>query len=116
MSLAAVQVCSAPLGPSLANAVPPVTSYLANPFLRLFDVNGNVLAENDNWQDDPIAAGEIESDGLAPTKSMESAILANLVAGNYTAIVSGIQNSTGVGLVEVYHVPTPSAESLVRKR
>ncbi len=45
--------------------------------------------------------------GLAPTVAAESAIYAALPAGNYTAVVSGKDGTTGVGLVEIYHyVPT----------
>jgi hypothetical protein len=91
------------IGPSLANANPPIPNPLADPFLELHDVNGTTIASNDNWQD--TARGEIEATGIAPSNPHESAILANLKSGNYTAIVHGAKNGTGVALVEIYHLP-----------
>ena len=96
------------IGPSLANAVPPVTDALADPFLELHNVNGDTIQANDNWMDGPDEA-EIDSLQLAPGDHLESALLANLIPGNYTAIVSGVESTTGVGLVEVFHVGTPAA-------
>ena len=93
------------IGPSLANAVPPVAGALADPMLELRDSNGALLASNDNWQDSPDKQAIIDS-GVPPTNDMESAIVATLpssVTGiGYTAIVSGVNGATGVGLVEVY--------------
>jgi hypothetical protein len=95
------------LGPSLANAVPPIAGFLADPQLTLYDPDESVVATNDNWQqNDPATIAEIQADGLTRTNVRESAILANLKAGNYTAIVSGVNGATGVGLVEIYHVPS----------
>ena len=97
------------IGPSLADAVPPVVGALPDPTLELHDGNGTLLASNDNWQDtpDPDKQAIIDS-GVAPTNPMESAIIATLpssVTGiGYTAIVSGVNGTTGVGLVEVYAV------------
>ena len=93
------------IGPSLANAVPPVAGALADPTLELHDSNGALLASNDNWQDSPDKQAIIDS-GVPPTNDMESAIVATLpssVTGiGYTAIVSGVNGTTGVALVEVY--------------
>ena len=97
------------IGPSLADAVPPVPDALADPFLELHNGDGDIIATNDNWMDGADEA-EIQALDLAPTNDMESALLATLVAGNYTAIVSGVDATTGVGLVEVFHVPTPGAK------
>ncbi|MDP9100374.1 MAG: hypothetical protein M3N48_15490, partial [Verrucomicrobiota bacterium] len=58
---------------------------------------------NDNWKDTQQA--EIQATTLAPTDDRESAILRTLPAGNYTAIVRGFNNTTGVAIVEVYNVP-----------
>jgi hypothetical protein len=99
------------IGPSLANAVPPVAGFLADPYLELFDANGSSIIADDNWQGDSSMAAEIQAVGLAPANASESAILANLIAGNYTAIVGGANGATGVGLVEVFHVPTPTGQS-----
>ena len=59
------------------------------------------ISDND-WQDDSIQAAELIAAGLAPTNNLESAIAATLPPGLYTALLSGMNNSSGVGLVEVY--------------
>jgi hypothetical protein len=69
--------------------------------LELHDVNGTLRA-NDNWKSDQQA--EIEQSGVAPTDNRESALVATLAPGSYTAIVRGKDNTTGVGLVEVYNI------------
>ena len=84
------------LGPSL-----PLAGALANPVLELRDGSGNLLSSNDNWVSSPEHAA-ITASGLAPTSSLESAILTTLSPGNYTAIVRGVNNTTGIALVEAY--------------
>ena len=86
-----------------------VPNVLANPTLELHDGAGALIGSNDNWQTTIIGGiithgqvQEILNSGHAPTDPMESAIIANLPAGNYTAIVRGVSNTTGVALVEVY--------------
>jgi len=79
-----------------------VTSPLANPTLGLFDGNGALLLSNDDWRSTQEAA--IMATGLAPSNDQESAVLAILPSGNYTAIVSGNGSATGVALVEVYNL------------
>ncbi len=86
------------LGPSLGSA--GVASPLANPTLSLRDANGNVIANNDNWQDSQPA--DVAATGLAPPNTKESAILMLLAPGKYTAIVTGKNGNTGVGLIEFY--------------
>lgn len=86
------------LGPSLSSA--GVASPLANPILSLRDINGTVIANNDNWQDSQQA--DIAATGKAPSNMKESAILALLAPGNYTAVVTGKNGATGVGLIEFY--------------
>ncbi len=87
------------LGPSLAaNGVP---TPLANPTLTLFDNGGNVIKTNDDWKNSPDAA-EIMNTGIAPTNDLESAIIATLAPGQYTAQLAGKNNGTGNGVVEVY--------------
>jgi uncharacterized delta-60 repeat protein len=88
------------LGPSLGNF--GVASPLANPTLSLRDANGNVIANNDNWQDSQQA--DIAATGKAPPNTKESAILALLAPGNYTAVVAGKNGTTGVGLIEFYRL------------
>jgi uncharacterized delta-60 repeat protein len=89
------------LGPSLASA--GVTTPLADPTLSLRDANGNVIANNDNWKDSQQA--DIAATGKAPPNDHESAILALLAPGKYTAIVAGKNGTTGVALVEFYSLP-----------
>jgi hypothetical protein len=87
------------LGPSLASA--GITDPLGDPMLTVYDSNGTAIANNDNWQDD-ISELDIEKNGLAPTDSAESATILQLPAGSYTAIVTGVNDTTGVGLLEVF--------------
>jgi hypothetical protein len=87
------------LGPELTGF--GVNGALANPMLELYDFNGVVLATNDNWRDAPNSS-DIFATGLAPTDDRESAILALLGPGTYTAIVRGFGAGTGVGILEAY--------------
>ena len=77
---------------------------MQDPTLQLYDVNGDSIAFNDNWQDDPEQAAAIEAEQIAPTDPRESAIIVASPPGNYTAIVRGANNTTGVALVEAYNV------------
>jgi hypothetical protein len=83
------------IGPSLN-----VTGKLADPTLELRDGNGGLIRANDNWLCDQ--QSEIIATGVPPMNDLESAIVQTLAPGNYTAIVRGVNNTTGVGLVEVY--------------
>jgi uncharacterized protein (TIGR03118 family) len=96
------------LGPSLQVNGVPVPGRLANPLLELHDANGALIETNDNWVNSPEKSAIIAS-GLAPTDSHESAILRTLTSGtNYTAILRGVNNTTGIGLVEVYDLEPTS--------
>jgi hypothetical protein len=88
------------IGPSLTAL--GVTGALQDPELELHDGNGTLIVSNDDWMTDQ--ESEIIATGAAPTESAESAIVMTLAPGNYTAIVSGKSNTTGVGLVEVYQL------------
>lgn len=88
------------IGPSLAPF--GIQNTLADPTLELHDGNGAVIAFNDNWKDSQQA--EIEASGLMPTDEKESAIVRALAPGNYSAIVRGAGNTTGVGVVEAYNI------------
>jgi len=66
--------------------------------------------QHDNWQDDPGAA-QIQADHLAPSDPRESATIVTLAPGNYTAIVRGTNDTTGVALVESIR-PTVALEPL----
>src|SRR5207253_6117726 len=85
------------IGPSL-----PVTNKLADPFLELRNSNGTLIRADDNWMDDPAQKALIMAAGLGPPNPLESAIYATLAPGPYTALLSGVNNGTGVGLVEAY--------------
>ncbi|MGI8890908.1 MAG: hypothetical protein ACR2G0_09030 [Chthoniobacterales bacterium] len=91
------------IGPELS--VSGVSGVLSDPTLELHDQNGTLIASNDNWAD--TAEGEISASGLSPTDTSEAAILTNLPANSlpYTAIVGSKDGSSGVALVEVYHLP-----------
>ena len=88
------------IGPSLSAAGVP--NALANPTLELRDSNGVLLIADNDWQDDPAQAAELTAAGLAPTNQLESGIAMALPPGAYTALLAGLNNGTGVGLVEVY--------------
>jgi hypothetical protein len=83
------------IGPSLN-----IIGELADPTLELRDGNGALLRSNDNWRSNQEA--EIIATGISPSNDLESAIVQNLAPGNYTAIVRGVNNTTGVALVEAY--------------
>ena len=86
------------LGPSLAQfGVNPV---LADPQLKVFQ-NTTLLKQNDNWQS-AANANEVTATTLAPTNAKEAAILIRLEPGNYTTVVDGADNGTGIALVEVF--------------
>jgi hypothetical protein len=74
---------------------------LSDPRLDLFDAEGNLLASNDNWQDSQSA--DIEATGLAPSESVEAAILITLPRGAYTAVLSPVDGvAHGIALAEIY--------------
>jgi hypothetical protein len=88
------------IGPSLtAFGVP---NALANPTLELRNSNGALLIVNNDWQDNPDQVVEITAAGLAPTNNLESALAATLPPGAYTALLAGLNNASGIGVVEVY--------------
>ena len=97
------------IGPELGAPPYNIPDALANPTLELHNGTGHLIASNDNWRT-TITGGIITSDqvqqirssGYAPGDARESAIIADLPPGNYTAIMRGVNNTTGVGLVEVY--------------
>jgi len=97
------------IGPELGAPPYNLPGALADPTLELHNAAAGLIGSNDNWQTTIIGGiitssqvSDIQSSGLAPTDASESAIIADLAPGNYTAIVSGVGNTTGVALVEVY--------------
>ena len=88
------------LGPSLGSF--GIANPLANPVLELHNSDGTLIAVNDDWRSDQ--ATEIQATGLQPLNDAEAAIVTTLAPGAYTAIQSGKEGATGVGLVEVYNL------------
>jgi Alpha-galactosidase, CBM13 domain len=95
------------IGPGLSQY--RVSNPLANPTLELHNGTGDLIATNDNWQHTIIGGvitgdqvQSIQNSGHAPGDASESAIIANLPPGNYTATVRGVNNTSGVALVEMY--------------
>jgi hypothetical protein len=89
------------LGPSLGTGPNAITGALADPVLELRDGSGNLLAVNDDWANSS-QVSEILASTIPPVNSLESAIVATLGGGNYTAIVRGVDGTSGVALVEVF--------------
>jgi hypothetical protein len=105
------------IGPELTPLGVP--DALADPFLELHNSGGALIASNNNWQSTIIGGiinssqvSAIQSSGHAPTQPSESAIIATLQPGNYTAIVRGVSNTTGVALVEVDDLSTDAGSVL----
>ena len=95
------------LGPSLTAA--GVSPALADPELKLFQ-NTTLIRQNDNWGS-AANANEITATTIPPSNNLESAIVRTLPAilirlepGNYTTVVDGVNNGTGIALVEVYEL------------
>ncbi len=97
------------IGPSLSKPPVNLAGTLDDPTLELHDAS-STLASNDNWQDDPAQAAEINGSGIPPSDPRESAIVKTLAPGSYTAILRGKGTSTGIGVVEVYDL-SPAANS-----
>jgi hypothetical protein len=95
------------IGPSLtAGGVPDA---LADPTLELHDSNGTLLIANNDWQDNTLQAAEIIATGLAPSDNREAALAATLPPGLYTALLSGVAGTTGIGVAEIYDLGPPPA-------
>jgi hypothetical protein len=86
------------IGPELSGQ--GVAGALQDTTLELRDVNGALLTSNDDWES--TQRQEIIDTTIPPTDPRESAIVSTLSPGNYTAIVRGKNNTTGVALVEAY--------------
>jgi hypothetical protein len=86
------------IGPSLTGAGVP--GALADPLLTLHASDGSAPTNNDNWKDTQEA--QIKATGIPPRHELESAIVATLSLGNYTAVVTGKNQTSGVGLLEIY--------------
>lgn len=91
-----IRVIVRAIGPSL-----PLSQALTNPTLSLHNGNGAMIASNDNWRTGG-QEEEIIATGIPPSDDKESAIVRNLTPGSYTAIVRGVNNATGIAVVEAY--------------
>jgi alkaline phosphatase len=96
------------VGPSL---VPyGVTGALADPTVRLYNQSGSLIASNDNWEFNSnyaalaVSMEQVGAFRLLPG-SKDAAMLVTLPAGSYSAIVSGVADSTGVAMLEIYETP-----------
>ena len=105
------------IGPELTQY--GITDVLANPKLELHDEAGALIGTNDDWQTTIIGGvitsnqvSDIQNSGHVPTAASESAIIADLQPGNYTAIVNGVSNTNGVALVEVYDLDSAASSNL----
>jgi len=94
------------LGPSLAQF--GLSNVLPDTTLELHDSTGALIATNDDWQD--AANAQSIPAALRPSSGLESAILTTLSRGAYTAVLRGFNNSTGIGLVEVYDTSAGSTQ------
>ena len=97
------------IGPSLQSGGTPVEGRLADPTLELYDGEGTLIGTNDNWRQTQIGGvitsdqvAEIEASTIPPTHDLESAIVADLNAAVYTAVIRGVGDTTGIALAEVY--------------
>jgi uncharacterized delta-60 repeat protein len=105
------------IGPSLAQF--GIADALANPTLEIHDANNATVATNNDWKTTQIGGlvtsdqfAEINASGLAPGNDLESAIIANLEPGNYTAVVRGAGNTVGTGVVDAFDLDAGSAARL----
>jgi N-acetylneuraminic acid mutarotase len=105
------------IGPSLLPF--GISDALANPTLEIHDSSGAVVATNNDWKNTQIGGlitgdqfNEINASGLAPADDRESAIIANLTPGNYTAAVRGLGDTTGTGVVDAYDISSTATARL----
>jgi hypothetical protein len=97
---APIHVLIRAIGPSLTGSGVP--NALADTVLELHGPGAFVTITNDNWRDDPVQEAAIIATGIPPTNDLESAIDTTLNPGAYTIVISGKNNTSGVGLIEVY--------------
>lgn len=99
------------IGPSLEADGQPVQGRLMDPRIELYNAAGGLLQSNDNYKDNSNAAA-IMASGLAPSNDKEAAILRVVPPGVYTAVLRGVENTTGIALAEVFDMEPTSASEL----
>ncbi|MFL6513414.1 MAG: hypothetical protein ACJ8M1_00145, partial [Chthoniobacterales bacterium] len=106
------------IGPSLLRF--GITDALANPTLEIHDSSNATIATNNDWKNTQLGglvvgdqSTEISNSGVPPSDDLESAIVADLSPGSYTAVVRGLNNSTGTGVVDAYDLSASSSARLV---
>jgi hypothetical protein len=105
------------IGPSL---IPfGIADALTNPTLEIHNSSGATIATNNDWKTTQVGGlitgdqvAEINSTGVAPSDDGESAIIADLVPGSYTAVVRGVNDTTGTGVVDAYDLSGASPAKL----
>ncbi len=98
------------LGPSLTAL--GISDALPDPMLELRSSAGVLLMQNNDWQDDPAQAAQLTALGLALEDPSESGLVTTLPPGAYTAILAGNNQTTGIGLVEIYDADPPASSRL----
>jgi hypothetical protein len=105
------------IGPSLTAF--GITDAVANPTLDIFDGTNTKVASNDNWKTTQVGGiitgdqfAELNASALAPSNDLESAIIANLTPGQYTAVARGAGNTVGTGIVEAFDISMASPARL----
>ncbi len=98
------------IGPSLGSS--GLSGLLTDPTLQLRSSGGALVTQNDNWQDDPAQAAELTALGLGLQNTRESGIVATLQPSAYTVIMAGKNQTSGIGLVEIYDADTTVSSQL----
>jgi hypothetical protein len=100
------------IGPSMQSGGAPVAGRMNDPMMELYqEGNATPIAMNDDWQSN---AAEIQATGFAPADPRESAIVATLNPGSYTALMYGKANEVGIGLIEIYDLDATSSDARLR--
>jgi hypothetical protein len=103
-----VRVLVRAVGPTLGAF--GVTGTLADPSLEILNSSAVKVAENDNWSGTSelkTAFASVAAFALTADTSRDAALVATLAPGSYTAQIRGVNNTSGVALVEVYELPQP---------
>jgi len=88
------------LGPTLTSF--GVEGALADPILQVWEQNGAMVAQNDNWR--TTQESDIMATGMAPMQDSEAALVVTLQPGVYTTLLNGVGGGTGIGLLDVFLV------------